>query len=117
MSGYAVRDGAATRFGFVVNVRPEKRAEYLELHRAVWPRVEAAMHENGMRNYSIFIADDTLFGVYDYVGDDYERDMARVQADKTSQEWWAHTGPCQVPFGAVAGVTGWREMELAWHMD
>ncbi|MBP6685141.1 MAG: L-rhamnose mutarotase [Leucobacter sp.] len=116
MSGHPIQGGAARRFGFVVNVRPEKRAEYLELHRAVWPRVEAAMSENGMRNYSIFVIDDTLFGVYDYVGDDYDADMARVQADETSQEWWTYTGPCQVPFGDT-DATGWREMEMAWHMD
>ncbi|MFF8817631.1 L-rhamnose mutarotase [Leucobacter sp. NPDC015123] len=117
MTGYPVSGGSARRFGFVVNVLPEKRAAYLELHRAVWPRVEEAMRENGIHNYSIFIVDDTLFGVYDYVGDDYEADMARVQADETSREWWTHTDPCQVPFGAAVAATGWREMEMAWHMD
>ena len=105
------------RYAFVVNVLPEKREEYLELHRAVWPRVEQAMSENGIRNYSIFIIDDTLFGYYEYVGDDYEADMARVQADETSQEWWTHTNPCQVPFGTPPATGIWREMDLAWHMD
>jgi L-rhamnose mutarotase len=41
-----------TRHGFVVGVRPEKREEYLELHRAVWRRVEQAMRENNIRNSS-----------------------------------------------------------------
>lgn len=105
------------RFGFVVQVRPEKREEYLELHRNVWPPVEAAMSENGIRNYSIFIIDDTLFGYYEYVGDDYDADMARVQADPTSREWWKLTNPCQIAFGQAPVGTLWREMESAWHMD
>lgn len=105
-----------TRHGFVVNVRPEKREEYLELHRNVWARVEENMAENGIRNYSIFIIDDTLFGYYEYEGDDYETDMARIKEDEVSHEWWALTGPCQVPFGG-ADVENWREMDLAWHMD
>ena len=106
-----------TRHGFVVGVRPEKREEYLELHRAVWPRVEQAMSENHIRDYSIFIIDDVLFGTYEYVGEDYEADMARIQADPTSREWWARTNPCQIAFGTAPAGTLWREMALAWHMD
>jgi L-rhamnose mutarotase len=106
-----------SRHGFVVGVRPEKREEYLELHRAVWPRVEQAMSEHNIRNYSIFIIDDVLFGTYEYVGEDYDADMARIQADPTSREWWSRTNPCQVPFGAAPPGTLWREMDLAWHMD
>ena len=75
------------------------------------------MSENGIRNYSIFIIDDTLFGYYEYVGDDYDADMARVQADPVSQEWWTHTDPCQIAFGDAPRTGIWREMDLAWHMD
>lgn len=107
----------ASRHGFVVDVRPEKREEYLELHRAVWPRVEEAMREQGIRNYSIYIIDNTLFGTYEYVGDNYEADMARVQLDQESQRWWKLTNPCQTPFGVAREGELWREMELAWHMD
>ena len=35
--------GTASDIAFVVGVRPEKREEYLELHRAVWPEVEAKL--------------------------------------------------------------------------
>ena len=106
-----------TRHGFVVNVRPDKREEYLALHRAVWTRVEEAMSEQGIRNYTIFILDDTLFGYYEYAGDDYEADMAKIQLDATSQQWWELTGPCQTPFGRSAAPTdGWRRLEELWHL-
>lgn len=106
-----------TRHGFVVNVRPEKREEYLALHRAVWTRVEEAMSEQGIRNYTIFILDNTLFGYYEYTGDDYEADMARIQLDDTSRQWWSLTDPCQTPFGTAAPGELWREMTPAWHLD
>ena len=106
-----------TRHGFVVNVRPEKREEYLALHRAVWPRVEEAMSEQGIRNYTIFILDNTLFGYYEYTGDDYESDMARITVDATSRQWWSLTDPCQTPFGTAAPGELWREMTPAWHLD
>lgn len=105
------------RFGMVVNVRPELRERYLELHRAVWPRVEEAMSENGVRNFSIFILENTLFGYFEYVGDDYEASQARIDADAVSQQWWQLTDPCQTPFGDAPEGTLWREMDLAWHMD
>jgi len=106
-----------SRYGFVVNIKPEKREEYLELHRSVWPRVEEAMSENGIRNYSILVIENTLFGYFEYVGDNYEADMAKIKVDVTSQEWWRLTDPCQIAFGTGAPGELWREMDLAWHMD
>lgn len=106
-----------SRHGFVVNVRPERREEYLELHRAVWPGVEAKITEVGIRNYTIFILEDTLFGYYEYVGDDYEASMAAMAADPETRDWWTHTDPCQTAFGTAPDGTLWREMETAFHLD
>jgi len=84
------------RFAYVVGVRPEKREEYLALHRAVWPEVEAKMTECNLRNYTIYIFGDILFAHYEYVGDDHEGDLRRIAEDPVSQEWWTHTDPCQI---------------------
>ena len=108
---------AVRRFGMVVNVHPERREDYLRLHREVWPGVEAAMRDNGMRNFSIWIIENTLFGSYEGVGDDYEAGQARIKADELSQQWWALTDPCQTPFGDAPDGVIWRAMELAWPMD
>ena len=53
------------RRAFVVGVRPDKREEYLALHRAVWPSVERKLTECNVRNYSIFIFGDILFDEQD----------------------------------------------------
>ncbi|MFD0327325.1 L-rhamnose mutarotase [Streptacidiphilus monticola] len=76
---------------------PERREEYLALHRAVWPAVEAALHAAQIRNYSIFLHGDTLFAYYEYHGDDFEADLATVKADPETQRWWTFTDPCQDP--------------------
>jgi L-rhamnose mutarotase len=99
-------------------VRPEKRAEYLELHSAVWPGVEAMITECGIRNFTIFVRGDVLFGYYEYVGDDYEADQAKMAADPTTQEWWSRTDPCQIGFDEDAPEgTRWQELDEAWHLD
>ena len=82
----------------VCRVRPEKRDEYLALHSPAWPEVEAMNSAAGIRNFTIFIRDDVLFGYYEYVGDDYEGDQARMAANPRMQEWWALTEPCQYGF-------------------
>jgi len=105
------------RYGMAARLRPEKRAEYLELHANVWPGVEAKITECNIRNFTIFVLGDTIFGYFEYVGDDYDADQARMAADPTTQEWWARTGPCQLPFEPDSDLPNWQIMDEAWHLD
>jgi L-rhamnose mutarotase len=108
---------AVERHGLVVNVRPERRERYLELHRAVWPQVEQTLRDANVTNYTIFRLDDTLFAYYEYVGADHDADMARIGEDPVTREWWTHTDPCQTPFGGDGTQDGgWREAEEIWHL-
>lgn len=105
------------RHGLIVNVRPERREEYLRLHADVWPQVEAKITEANITNYSIFIAGDTLIAYYEYVGTDHASDLRVIEADPISQEWWTHTDPCQIAVpGAPAGSL-WIDATLVWHLD
>ena len=102
----------------VCRLHPDKRAEYLELHSAGWPGVGAMITECGIGNFSIFVRGDVLFGYYEYVGDDYEADQARMAADPVSQQWWSRTDPCQFGFDddAPEGAR-WQELDEIWHQD
>jgi len=105
------------RFGFVVDVVPELREEYLRLHAAVWPEVEAALSAHHVRNYTIFILENTLFAYYEYVGEDHEGDLALVDSDPVTQDWLRRTGPCQTAFGRDARPgDGWRALDEVWHL-
>ena len=105
-------------FGMACRMRPEKRAEYLELHSKVWPEVEAMNTECGIRNFTIFVRGDVLFGYYEYVGENYEADQARMAEDPTMRQWWSLTDACQIGFDEDAPEgTRWQELEEAWHQD
>ena len=108
---------AARRFGMAARMVPEKREEYLELHRAVWPAVEDTIRVCGIRNFSIFVLGEVLFGYYEYIGDDYDADQARMAADPSTQEWWTLTAPCQLPFEPGSSAANWQELDEAWHLD
>lgn len=82
------------RFGQQAKLKPECVQEYKRLHAAVWPDVLATISKCNLRNYSIFIMGTDLVAYFEYVGDDYEADMALMEADPITQEWWTHTKPC-----------------------
>jgi L-rhamnose mutarotase len=104
------------RFGTCVRLRPEKRSDYLELHRAVWPEVEATLRSANIRNYTIFDSGELLFAYYEYVVDDHERDQARIAADPVTQRWWRLTDPCQKRLPGTPAGNQWLPLTEVWHL-
>jgi len=105
------------RYGMLIKVRPEKLDEYKELHANPWPGVLKTIYDCNIRNYSIYLKDGFLFGYYEYIGDDYAADMARMAADPVTQEWWKHTDPCQEPLSTRKEGEWWAIMEEVFHCD
>lgn len=105
------------RYGMVIGLRPEAEAKYKEYHAAVWPAVLAMIHACNIRNYSIYLRNHTLFSYFEYHGTDFAADMARMAADKTTQEWWAIMGPMQNPLADRAEGEWWATMEEVFHLD
>ncbi|WP_410813817.1 L-rhamnose mutarotase [Micromonospora sp. 067-2] len=104
------------RHGMVIRLRPEHRETYLRLHSAVWPAVEATLREANIRNFTIFLHDDLLFGYYEYVGDDHDADQARIAADPQTQEWWTLTAPCQQSLATGESDDWWTPVPEVWHL-
>ncbi|WP_405970559.1 L-rhamnose mutarotase [Streptomyces sp. NBC_00988] len=105
------------RIAQTIRLRPERRQEYLALHAAVWPGVEATLRRAGIRDYSIFLHGDILFGHFEYVGEDFEADMAAIAADPETQRWWKLTDPCQEPWPDRGTSGQWSEMTEIWRLS
>jgi L-rhamnose mutarotase len=106
------------RYGMVVRVRPEKLDEYKRLHANVWPGVLKTIRDCNIRNYSIFHKDGYLFSYFEYIGDDFDADMARMAADPVTQKWWEVCMPCQDPLPTRAEVEKWwAAMEEVFHCE
>lgn len=101
------------RMGQVIGIRPERIEEYKRLHAAAWPGVLARISECNIRNYVIYLREpeNLLFASFEYHGDDWEADAARMAADPTTQEWWAVCKPCQQPLDSRVGGEWWADME------
>lgn len=104
------------RYGSVIRLRPEQRDTYLRLHAEVWPGVEQTLRSANIRNYTIFLHDDLLFGYYEYVGDDHAADQARIAADPETRRWWALTDPCQQSLSEPGSGHWWTPMQEVWHL-
>ena len=110
------------RYGAVIGLEETKAEEYKTLHAAVWPEVLAMIRACHIRNYSIYLRrlDDGrlyLFSYFEYVGDDYDADMARMAADPTTQHWWSVCMPCQRPLENRASGEWWASMDEVFHAD
>ncbi len=105
------------RIASVIRLRPEKEAEYRELHESVWPSVLAMLRAANVTNYSIFLRDGLLFSYLEYTGDDYAADMARIAAEPETRRWWTLTDPCQQPLDTAAEAEWWAPAEEVFHAD
>ena len=105
------------RFGQLIGVKPEKLEEYVRYHAAVWPEILDMIRQCNIRNYSIFHKDHLLFAYFEYVGDDFEADMAKMAADPKTQEGWDIMMPLQQPIPTRAAGEWWANLEEVFHTD
>ena len=110
------------RYGSVIGLRAEKLDEYKRLHAAIWPEVARQIKDSNIRNYSIYLrklpdGNHYLFSYFEYVGDDFQADMATMAADPAAQKWWKMTNPCQQPLADHKPGEWWAPMEEVFHQD
>jgi L-rhamnose mutarotase len=107
------------RIGQVVRLRPEALGRYQELHASVWPDVLRAIWACNIRNYSIFLCEPELllFAYFEYIGEDYDADQARMAEDPVTQEWWSITMPMQEPLENRPEGAWWAPAREVFHTD
>jgi L-rhamnose mutarotase len=105
------------RYGHVIRVKPGMLGRYKQLHAAVWPEILRLVHDSNLRNYTIYSKDDYLFAYYEYVGEDFAADMARIAASDINTKWQAVCGECFLPLDSRRPGEVWAGMEDIFHMD
>ena len=106
----------------ITGLRAGKVNEYTRLHAAVWPKVLAMISDCNLQNYSIYLhqmpdGQHLLFSYFEYTGEDFEADMAKMTANETTQEWWKLCNPCQQPVAKTADGDIWSPMPEIFHHD
>lgn len=104
------------RFGQVIGVRPELVDSYKLIHQHAWPEVLAAIRRGNIRNYPIYMTTVGekvyIFGYFEYVGTDFDTDMAAIDADPATLAWMKFTDQaCQLPLATRKDGEWWTNME------
>jgi L-rhamnose mutarotase len=76
------------RYCFQLQVRPDRIAEYVRRHQAVWPEMLDALRATGWRNYSLFLRDDGLLIGY-VESDDLAASQAAMAKTDVNARWQA----------------------------
>ncbi len=105
------------RVGMVVGLKPEMINEYKRLHSDDHPGVRDLLKKYHMHNFSIFLQKMPdgkwyEFGYYEYTGDDFQGDMAKMDVEPRIVEWLKQCDPMQNP---LPGNASWQEMECAYY--
>lgn len=107
------------RYGMVIGIRAEKIAEYRQLHSQVWPAVLAQIRHSNICNYTIYLREPEhlLFSHFEYHGENFAADMAKMAEDPDTQRWWAICSPCQEPLATRNPAEHWAEMIEVFHLE
>lgn len=109
------------RFGQVIGLKPEKQTIYNMLHAHPWKPVNKIIKECHVQNYSIYETELEgklyLFAYFEYTGDDFAADMAKMAKDETMQAWWKLTDPCQIRLPGTPEGEQWKQIPQVYHLD
>ena len=104
------------RVCFLLQVRPERLAEYKERHAAVWPEMLAALRETGWHNYSLFLRDDGLLVGY-FETPDYQAALAGMAAREVNERWQREMAPFFTNLHGRRPDEGLLCLEEVFHLD
>jgi hypothetical protein len=68
-------------------VRPEKLAEYADVHQRVWEEMRSALSRAGWRNYSLFLDPSSGLVVGYYEADDTRAASEAIAATGVNARW------------------------------
>ncbi|WP_432711843.1 L-rhamnose mutarotase [Pedobacter sp.] len=101
------------KVAFKMKLKPGCREEYIKRHNEIWPELSALLTASGVRDYSIFLDEETdvLFAVQQNIGQG-SQDLGNTEI---VQRWWAHmadlmdTNPDQSPVSSP--------LTMVFHLD
>lgn len=90
-----VDESKVQRYGMVIGLRSEMVESYKLLHKYTWPEILNKITEGNIRNYVIYLykLNDKfyLFSYFEYIGYEFEADMALIDNDPATVAWTKFT--------------------------
>mmetsp|Transcript_2926 Transcript_2926/g.4204 ORF Transcript_2926/g.4204 Transcript_2926/m.4204 type:complete len:196 (-) Transcript_2926:1140-1727(-) len=116
---------APRRIGGLCRLKPGMYDQYTQLHDHTWDEVLKRMYDSNIRNFMVYLHKETnlMFSHFEYVGDDFDKDMQTIDKDPVVRYWWSYCEPCQDPLNwsgpppSQGGTDGewWAPLECLNH--
>ena len=103
------------RHAMIIGIKEECIEEYKKYHGNPWPEIEECIADSNIKNFSIYIYKTTLFGYFEYYGNDLKKDMDLWVDNKKMQEWWKIHIPMLEPIEKGNREDGWIYMDEIFH--
>jgi L-rhamnose mutarotase len=103
------------RVCFLLQVRPDRVAEYRRRHAEVWPEMREALSATGWRNYSLFLRDDGLLVGY-LECEDFDASRAAMDATEVNARWQAEMQEFFEELDGRRSDQGMRPLEEVFHL-
>ena len=101
----------------MIRLRPDGAEEYIRHHVNVWPGVLSMIKTCNIQNYSIYFKDNYLFTYFEYIGSDFDGDMAKMAADPETRRWWDVVKPLMEPLENRESGEFWSDMQEIFHLE
>ena len=105
------------RYAMAVRLKNEKREYYIENHANVWPEILSELKKIKIKNYSIYLKEDFMFGYLEYDGDNFDQDMAEMQKIPIVGKWTNLMIDCFNPFPNNEKNNSWVMMDEIFYME
>ena len=104
------------RYAMAVRLKSEKKEFYLKNHQNVWPEILEELKKIKVKNYSIFLKEDFMFGYLEYDGDNFNEDMAKMASIEIVDKWTKLMVDCFNPFPNNEENDSWVMMDEIFYM-
>jgi L-rhamnose mutarotase len=102
------------RKAVLMQVNPDKHAEYVKRHSPIWPELHKVLKAHGVHNYSIFL-DEQTHSLFGYVEVEDEARWNAIAATLECKKWWAYMKDI-MPSNADNSPKS-KELKEVFHID
>jgi len=105
------------RVGFLLQVKPDKIAEYKAHHQTVWPEMLDALRRTGWHNYSLFMRDDGLLFGYFETPESFQAALAGMSQEDINKKWQDLMAPYFENLNGAHADASMLELEEVFHLE
>ena len=105
------------RYGMAIKLKPEKKEYYIKNHQNVWPEILSELKKIKVKNYSIFLKEDFMFGYLEYEGNNFDKDMEEMEKIPIVKKWTNLMIDCFNPFPNNEDNNSWVLMDQIFYLE